>query len=466
MRPKVFLDSKGLLMHMYYRGSDPSGIYIEEKNKTVNRAQWGFSNLMEEYIIPILKDYHPSEIIAAWDGGDEYRTALFPQYKAKRKAAKKLIPAAELQQIKVLENAVKTFLAFIGATNIYADGVEADDLLAALCKAYPDCTKVIHTGDADILQLADEKTVIFLKNEPVFMEYKGVPLNLIRLEKALCGDKSDEYIGVRGFGPKAWNYLVENFGHDGMQEIEQCIVTKDYSLIEEVIADTGDKVLTRIYELRKDAEKCYKLATLDPSVCYGFRGKTLVWPILYVRVPNRKKAHHIMDSMGYHDNREALEGLFPVETLVTEPNKHSAMNHFLENLEFTPYVSFDYETTDALKNPDFNKALPKTAKSDYLDVLSSKINGCSFNYGSDLQYTIYLSVDHKDTENVGVDMVEMCLRAVQDKGIPLVAHNASFEEQVTYCNLDYKLDKPYDTMIMSSYVNENEEAGLKKVSEM
>ena len=459
-RPKVFLDSKGLLMHMYYRGSDPAGIYIKETAKNVNSAGWGFSNLLEEYLLPILKDYRPTDIIAAWDGGDEYRTALFKGYKAKRKAAKKLQSAVEIQQIKLMESAVKSFLAFIGATNVYVDGVEADDIIAGLCDAYSDVTKVIHTGDADLLQLSNDKTVVFLKNEPVFNEYKGTPFNLLRLEKALCGDKSDEYLGVRGFGPKAWDYLVENFGHDGMQEIEECISTKSYSAVDW----GGDKVLNRIFEMRKDAEKCYALATLEPSICYGFRGNKLIWPVYYTRVPNRKKAFNIMDAMKANEGREVFDQLFPVETLVNAHNVVDATTHFLEHLEVTPHVSFDYETTDTLNNPRFNEAMPKTAKGDYLDVLSSEINGCSFNYGCDLQYTIYLSVNHKDTDNVDIDTVEVCLRAVQKKGIPLVAHNAAFEEQITYVNLDYNLVKPYDTMIMSSYVNENEESGLKALS--
>jgi len=195
---------------MFYRGQDPKAI-LTKCGKRINTAGWGFDNWMEEYLMPILKVYRTSDIIAVWDGGNEYRKSLHPGYKKKRHEASEKAPIEEKQQRKLLENAIKVFLANIGVVNVQADGVEADDVIATICRAHPDEKKVIHTGDADMLQLDDENTYVYLRNTPIKGEHQGIPLNMTRLNKCLVGDKSRVHWcaalrgeGVEGYGSRVW----------------------------------------------------------------------------------------------------------------------------------------------------------------------------------------------------------------------------------------------------------------------
>jgi len=463
-RPKVILDSKGLLTHMFFRGEDPNPIHTKSGVK-VNTAGWGFSNWLEEYFLPILKDYRTSDILAVWDGGNEYRTALLPTYKEARNKAKEKRPPEEGVQLDFLMTAAKAFLANLGIINIQAPGVEADDLIALICECYADEMKVIHTVDADLLQLDNDKTYIYLRNVPVKEEHKGIPLNLIRLHKATVGDSSDGYNGVYRFGEKAWQSLVKDFGHDGMEEIDSCIATKDYKLISEVLSEPNpNKALSHLFDNRKEAEKAYNLASLHPEICYGFFKNKLTWPLYYARLPNRTRVKGVLEQMNCPEELVHFENIFPREELVTKGNYEENFQHFQHHLRQTQFISFDYETTDKLNHEPFNRALPKANKGGYVDVLSSEITGCSFNYGANNEFTAYISVDHKETDNAPLGAVLEWLKEIEAEGIPLIAHNASFECLVSKVNLDYEPQKPYDTMIMASYVNENEEFGLKPLS--
>jgi len=258
--------------------------------------------------------------------------------------------------------------------------------------------------------------------------------------------------------------MVAEYGYDGLAEIEKCIASKDWAAVEESLEENPEKTLRHVYDNRKDAQKFYKVATLNPDICYGFRGSKLIWPVYYVRLPTRSKVINVLDEMYCAKYLEDLEYLFPTETLVTAENFDEVSRHFTEHLPMTPCVSFDYETVDTLKSEEFNAAMPK-GKGNYVDVISSRITGCSLNYGPDLQYTIYIPTLHKETYSCDPSTIRGYLKEVERAEVPLIAHNNSFELLVSDLNLDYRPEKPYDTMIMASYVNENELKGLKPLSE-
>lgn len=472
--PKVILDTRGLLMHMLHRGTDPNAMLLDDET-TCNRAAFGFENFLEGYLLPLFENgYTPLNIIAVWDGGKNYRKMIYPQYKAKRDEQKAKQDPAIGEQVSTLEDLGKRFLANLGCVNVYVDGVEADDVIKLVCDGFDDVNKMVITVDADLLQLTDEKTFVQLKDEVITDDYVldkksgvSVPLNLITLYKSLVGDKSDNYGGVPRVGPKAWDKLVQEYGHDGMQELEECVVNKDYTLIQEVLQNSDDKVLLQIYENRKTWELMYDLANLHPELCYGFSGRKKIEPIYYKRLPNREMVHKIMKSTGTDDLFDKLEHFLPTETLVTNGNLDEVLDEIDLLLPSTPLVAFDYETVDTLNNEKFTEALSANARArgGYVDVLSSVIAGASFTFGRNMQHTYYFPVMHCDTDNVEKSL----LRAIFDECIgqekPLCAHNASFEEQITKQCLDLELEQPWDTMIMSSYVDENEEPGLKPLAE-
>jgi 5'-3' exonuclease len=112
--------------------------------------------------------------------------------------------------------------------NVYKrEGWEADDIIRGLVQNFEDSfdVTIIHTNDSDILVNLGPKVAVarfksslrkhVLITEQTFSEIMGaefkceMPLNTILLYKSLVGDKSDKVAGVKGFGPKAFDKLID-----------------------------------------------------------------------------------------------------------------------------------------------------------------------------------------------------------------------------------------------------------------
>lgn len=464
---RLILDTRALCHQMLFAGKDVDALLLAD-GKTINRAEFAFDNLLERYLMPMLADFSPLNIIAVWDGGKKYRQNLFPKYKAKRQASKEQRDPIEVAQLKKLEDYTKSFIANLGAVNVQAKTVEADDVIALLCKSLSNVMKRVYTLDADLLQLVDAETVVSLKDEVFYKDsfYKGVPPHLITVYKSLVGDTSDEYGGVPQVGEKAWQHLVEQFGFDGMEELDAIALNRDTKALEEVYNDlSSDPVIKKIYDNKATWFLMYDLAKLHPEICYGFDGLEKIQPMFYKRLPNREKISGLLQATGAERFLTDLERFFPTETLVTEENFQSVRANFIGEAGSGPVVAFDYETYDALKHAAFIEALPATQKAfGYVDVLSQRLTGASFCYGDNLQHSFYIPCNHVETYNFDKSAIKDLLITMERNNAISVAHNAGFELQVTLQELDYTLRTPHDTMIMASYVDENEEMGLKSLS--
>ena len=460
--PMYLLDARGLVMHMLHRGNDHDSLLSEDGKRTINTAEFGLDNFIEGYLLPILKEVPPQNIIAVWDGGHDYRSYLFPKYKANRIKTR---DAVEVEQADRLQNYAKRLLAYLGILNMSVRGVEADDVLALLCHVYKGQQKAVYTVDADLLQLDDATTHVFVREQVIKGDYKGTPLNLIRLQKSIVGDSSDGYSGVNRIGEKAWEFMSQEYGWDGLEELEAIVRDRNFDELKEIIDDSGCKVLSRLYDRRDEWVLMYDLASLHPKLCYGMSGSKKIEPIFYKRVPDRDQVLKVLDAAKCQRYIDEFEAIWPQEILVTEENVESVFELMDEQLCETPYVAFDYETWDTVRHPDFIKAKAKSARKGYVDVLSSEIAGASFNFGRNLQYTAYFCVNHALTLNVGKDDIKAILNEIQDvHKVPLIAHNAAFEEQISKQCLGFEWEKPYDTYLMSRYADENREAGLKALS--
>jgi len=190
--------------------------------------------------------------------------------------------------------------------------------------------------------------------------------------------------------------------------------------------------------------------------------------LFYKRLPNREVIKDLMKRTGTEDLFEKVEPFLPTQTLVTKNDLGFAFGEIDNLLSETPLVPFDYETVDELKHAAFTEAMSAQGRSKggYVDVLSSTIVGASFTFGKNLQHTYYFPVQHKDTDNVLLESVGDVINECADQGKEFCVHNASFEEQITKQCLDIQLVDPWDTVIMSSYVDENaDSSGLKALSE-
>lgn len=455
----VILDIKGLLIHSYHRGTDPDAKF-DANDKLINSAGFGLRGFFESYLSPILQEYAPLNIVAVWDGGNDYRTSLFANYKAKRRAEEK--NEAQEAQLGELYKLAKALLAYIGAHNVTVKGVEADDVIAALCERIPEVPKTVHTVDRDLLQLSNEHTLVTFR-DTVPTDFEGYPFELVRVYKSMVGDSSDGYGGVPQVGEKAFAHLVEKYGVDGVQQLEMCVKTGDFTMLEQAVAATGDSVLKKLNENRGVWKLMYNLASLHPWLIHRATAKEIIRPEWYVRMADRDKVSEVLERAKAVRFMPLFDPFLPRFTLVDAGNVDAAIRHYRSELPNTPFAPFDYETFDSLGH-DWKPALPDTAKGNYVDVLSQVLTGGSFSYGNNLQHTVYVSVGHKDTANAPKSSLVEFLLAAEAAELDFVAHNVRFEEQVTKQELGFQLEGPVCTQMLATYVDEKEFQGLKDQS--
>jgi 5'-3' exonuclease len=212
-RPSLMLvDGMALLFRAFYATAVSGQFMINSKGVPTNGIH-GFI----KHMFTAVSTFNPTHLAVCWDMGSKtFRTELFPDYKGNRgEAPVELIPQFDL---------VKEVVASFDIPNIGMAGYEADDCIGTIANQAKELANVsILTGDQDILQLLDDSiSVILLKKgygnylvhtPETFFEEKGIsPRQMIDL-KALMGDSSDNYPGVKGIGEKTALKLLQQYEH-------------------------------------------------------------------------------------------------------------------------------------------------------------------------------------------------------------------------------------------------------------
>jgi 5'-3' exonuclease len=212
-KPSLMLvDGMALLFRAFY-ATAVTGQFMINSNGTPTNGIHGFV----KHLFTAVSSFKPSHLAVCWDMGSKtFRTELFSDYKGNRgEAPIELIPQFDL---------VKDVVASFDIPNIGLVGYEADDCIGTIANQSKDFAHVsILTGDQDMLQLLDDSiSVILLKKgygnylvhtPETFFEEKGItPRQMIDL-KALMGDPSDNYPGVKGIGEKTALKLLQEFEH-------------------------------------------------------------------------------------------------------------------------------------------------------------------------------------------------------------------------------------------------------------
>ncbi|MEI7894676.1 MAG: 5'-3' exonuclease H3TH domain-containing protein, partial [Myxococcales bacterium] len=173
-------------------------------------AVLGTVNMLQKIVI----DRRPHSFAVAMDSkGPTFRHELDPAYKANRPP-----PPPDLsQQMSRCEAVVRAYNIPV----YQCDGVEADDLIAAVVKraSAEGYRVVIVSADKDLMQLVCDDQVLLWDSmrDKVYgpaevKEKLGVPPNLVRDYLALTGDTSDNVPGVPSVGPKTATDLLTQFG--------------------------------------------------------------------------------------------------------------------------------------------------------------------------------------------------------------------------------------------------------------
>jgi len=466
-RPRIILDVKGLLMNSWFTGKDPDAIQLPD-NKTINTAGYALQVVLDKFILPALNNtFQPIDVVAVWEGGNHYRKTIFPNYKKQRTEEKETALPRIKQELELLEKIGKRLFASLGMVNMWVDGVEGDDVIAALCQRLQG-NKIIYSNDSDILQLSSDKNAVFLIGHDGVLDdgdFENTLFRHLALRKSIVGDKTDEYPGIKGLGKVAWAEITDLYGEDGLDELDSIARKRDWNTLADCVAGNEScKYLRKLWENREEWAVQYDLAVQHPELCWGFRGTKKIEPVFYTRPPNRDVCEDLLKRVGIGHMMEDLEKFFGINALVTEQNHDRIVGHLNSHLLEGPVVAFDYETYDSLKHPGFLEALSPQARSrGYVDVLSQRLTGASLTYGENLQHSIYIPVLHKDTEPFPL-LLENTLKKLMAAGKPMVAHNTAFEEQVTLQCLNLQFNGLIDTAITQSYIAEEEEVGLKDLT--
>jgi len=256
---KLLLIDGNAILHRAFHAIPP----LTTPNQEPINAVYGFVSIL----LNVIQNLKPTHLAVCFDEKEKtFRHIEFPEYQSQR-------PPTHDD----LSSQFGKARDFLKASNIpiYSkSGFEADDVIGTIAEQ---CAKsqnhiskprideaVIITGDRDILQLVDDKKNIKLfmpvgglSNGKIYgeaetIERMGVPPSQIVDLKALTGDSSDNYFGVRGIGPKTAINLL------------QCYVTlkQIYKNLDKI----SEKVREKLIKGEKDAQMSYKLATIVKDV--------------------------------------------------------------------------------------------------------------------------------------------------------------------------------------------------------
>ncbi|WP_108671186.1 5'-3' exonuclease [Peribacillus acanthi] len=208
----MLIDGMALLFRAFYSTAMTGQFMFNSKGVPTNAVQ-GFL----KHMLMAADKFQPARLAVCWDMGSKtFRTEMYQDYKGNRPAP----PVELLPQFDLVKEAVEAF----DIPNIGLEGFEADDCIGSLTNSHKEEHHIqILTGDQDLLQLLDPSvSVILLKkgygnyevhNEETFFAWKGItPTQMVDL-KALMGDPSDNYPGVKGIGEKTAIKLLQQFDH-------------------------------------------------------------------------------------------------------------------------------------------------------------------------------------------------------------------------------------------------------------
>ena len=264
MKKLMVLDGNSIVNRAFY-GINKK---LSTREGQPTNAIYGFLSILNK----LLKDEKPEALCVTFDrAAPTFRHLAFEGYKANRKG----MPEELASQLPILKDVLR-------AMNIpmyELDGWEADDLLGTIARLDQEAgwTTAIVTGDKDALQLVTEATTVKLVSTRMgqttyrdmtpetFREAYGFePRSIIDL-KALMGDASDNYPGVKGVGEKTAMALIQLYR----------TVAHLYDHLPDICSapDTPAKpgLIKKLEEGRESAFQSYDLATIRADAPIDFK---------------------------------------------------------------------------------------------------------------------------------------------------------------------------------------------------
>jgi len=259
-------------------------------------AAYGFAQTLLKY----LRDERPSHVAVCFDHAlTSFRNELEPGYKADRSEA----PADLEPQFDLCAEAARA----LGVRTFEAEGFEADDLIATLCRQLVArrARVVVVSADKDLAQLVREDGRVVLRDDARGTTLDadgvrgkfGVDPRRIPDWLGLVGDAVDSLPGVPGVGPRSAAALLLAFG-----SIEA--IPADPAGWSGVAVRGAARLAARVEEHRGRALRTRELATLVDRV----PGLDASLRQLRVRAPDPKRVAELCERLGWTGLRRRILG--------------------------------------------------------------------------------------------------------------------------------------------------------------
>jgi len=223
---KLIIDGNNLIHRTYWTAKTQSQRTNTNTPEQINNFHIYFTlNAVFSYVTK----FNPDKTIFVWDEKPEYqvneRKTEYENYKSNRSG-----DTAPHQN----NNAIKEMLRYLGIPSIFPRQLEADDIVAYICKRTTG-QKIIVSVDKDFIQLVDANITLY---DPIrkleytdknFEERTGLKDTMEWLQvKCITGDRSDNVAGIPKFGKAKITKWLK--GEIVMSEEEKNIYDRNLSL--------------------------------------------------------------------------------------------------------------------------------------------------------------------------------------------------------------------------------------------
>jgi DNA polymerase I len=457
MPPTLYLiDGHALAYRMYFAlTAGGSSTRWQTSKGEPTAGTYGFAR----ELLRIFEQEKPDYLAVAFDTGKTFRDKIFPAYKGTR--AK--MPDDLRPQIERIRKMVDAF----NIPRLEMEGFEADDVLGSGARwaAKQGLGVKIITGDRDLLQLVNERTIVYLAGddqnyitpEDVLAKLHVRPDQVVDY-KALVGDKSDNIPGVAGVGEKTTENLLAKYGtldniYSHLDEIEprwraKLEAGKDSAYMSyklaairtdlpveidleqartEVFEPAKVEGLFRELEFRTLIDKLHKLTGSDTSA-----GAETQQMSLFDEKP--KQVKETIEE--YHTESK-------LKTIVVDTP--AGLESLVKALNGATHISFDTETTST-------------------DEMTANLVGISLAVKHGQGW--YIPVGHQSGTQLPLEKVISALRKpLSDLHIPKIGHNLKYDFIMLARNGIRTVPLAFDTMIAEWVIDPgSRNLGLKNLA--
>lgn len=163
----------------------------------------------------MIKETGSDRVFYVWDGpgGAQRRRSIVSEYKMGRKPRlnREFDEGVKTSSENMYwqKEKLKTFLHFLGITQIEVENIEADDTIGYLVGALDPTPKVVVSSDRDMWQFVSDTTVVYWPTKKVYINSQSffehspvIPSNFVVARAISTGDSSDNIPGIKGLGLK------------------------------------------------------------------------------------------------------------------------------------------------------------------------------------------------------------------------------------------------------------------------